>query len=136
MLSEAGALRTAIWQSRAKIAVFLTFVLIAVVIVGSAMHLIEGPPSFSSIPESMYWAVVTMTTVGYGDIAPETPLGKALAAIMMVLGYSFIIIPTGIVSAELSQSSSGKISTQVCPHCMREGHDIDAVHCKYCGEKM
>lgn len=137
MLSEASALRHAIWAARAKITVFLTFVLIAVVIVGSAMHLIEaGNEGFESIPQSMYWAIVTMTTVGYGDAAPMTPLGKGLAACMMILGYCFIIVPTGIVSAELAQSNVKKITTQVCPECMAEGHDFDATHCKYCGHRL
>ncbi len=156
MLSEATALREAIWAARAKIAVFISFVLIAVVIVGSAMHLIEGgpdstvestsaeggpdtatqPTGFDSIPQSMYWAIVTMTTVGYGDVSPTTPLGKALAACMMILGYCMIIVPTGIVSAELAQGRGKDISTQVCTECMAEGHDADAVHCKYCGTKL
>lgn len=138
MLSEASALRQAIWASRAKVVVFLAFILIAVVVVGSAMHVIEGSENegengFDSIPGSMYWAVVTMTTVGYGDVSPQTGLGKALAAVMMVLGYSFIIVPTGIVSAELAHTGAKKLSTQVCPECMREGHDVDAMHCKFCG---
>jgi voltage-gated potassium channel len=137
MLSEATEFRRAIWASRPKIAVFLTFVVIAVVIVGSAMHLIEGPESgFTSIPQSMYWAVVTMTTVGYGDVAPQSPLGKSLAACIMVLGYCLIIVPTGIVSAELTHASRHQLTTQVCPECMAEGHDRDAVHCKFCGEKL
>lgn len=137
MLSEATALRAAIWAARAKVAVFLSVVLIAVVIVGSAMHLIEGStPGFKSIPESMYWAIVTMTTVGYGDVSPATALGKALAAGMMVLGYCLIIVPTGIVSAELAQAGAARLSTQVCPECMREGHDADAVHCKFCGARL
>ncbi len=147
MLTEATAFRQAIWSARAKIAVFLSFVLIAVVIVGSAMHLIEGGridpdgkdvivTGFDSIPESMYWAVVTMTTVGYGDISPVTPLGKALAACMMILGYCMIIVPTGIVTSELAHASGKGVSTQVCPECMAEGHDTDARHCKYCGNKL
>ncbi len=146
MLSEATALRQAFWAARAKIAVFISFVMIAVVIVGSAMHLIEGTElqaegqtattGFDSIPESMYWAVVTMTTVGYGDISPSTPLGKALAACMMLLGYCLIIVPTGIVSAELAHSTGRKLTTQVCPECVAEGHDADARHCKYCGAKL
>lgn len=143
MLSEAAALQHAIWLARAKIAVFISFVVISVVIVASAMHLVEGgrvdeqgrpvATGFDSIPESMYWAVVTMTTVGYGDISPVTPLGKALAACMMILGYSMIIVPTGIVSAELSKEGP---TTQVCPGCMAEGHDADASHCKYCGTSL
>jgi voltage-gated potassium channel len=146
MLSEATALRQAIWAARAKVAVFLSFVLIAVVIVGSAMHLIEGgrldaqgqpiASGFDSIPESMYWAIVTMTTVGYGNVAPITASGKALAACMMILGYCMIIVPTGIVSAELSHATGTGQSTQVCPECMAEGHDTDAVHCKYCGSML
>ncbi|MEZ6047569.1 MAG: ion transporter [Planctomycetaceae bacterium] len=138
MLSEATALRHAIWTARSKIAVFITFVLISVVIVGSAMHLIEGEENegFNSIPQSMYWAIVTMTTVGYGDTAPTTIAGKALASFMMILGYCFIIVPTGIVSAELTQSAGKKVTTQVCSECMSEGHDFDAIHCKYCGSRL
>jgi voltage-gated potassium channel len=146
MLSEATAFREAIWGARAKIAVFLSFVLIAVVIVGSAMHLIEGGrvdsnnepivTGFDSIPESMYWAVVTMTTVGYGDVSPTTVPGRILAACMMMLGYCMIIVPTGIVSAELASSGAKKITTQVCPECMSEGHDWDAAFCKFCGIKL
>jgi len=137
MLSEAGTLRRAIWASRSKIAVFLSFVLIMIVIIGAAMHVIEGPRNgFTSIPESMYWAVVTMTTVGYGDVSPQTPLGKTIASLMMILGYSLIIVPTGIVSAELARPARKPVTTQVCPHCMAEGHDADASHCKYCGGKL
>jgi voltage-gated potassium channel len=140
MLSEAAALQTAIWAARAKVAVFLSVVLIAVVIVGSAMHLIEGgrgePTGFDSIPGSMYWAVVTMTTVGYGDVSPTTAIGKALAACMMIMGYCMIIIPTGIVSAELAHAGGKSVTTRVCPECMAEGHDTDAAHCKFCGAKL
>ena len=147
MLSEARALREAIWAARAKVAVFLSTVLIAVVIVGSAMHLIEGgrvdaqgnpikATGFDSIPESMYWAIVTMTTVGYGDVKPVTAAGKAMAACMMMLGYCMIIVPTGIVSAELAQSGGRHISTRVCPECMSEGHDLDAGFCKHCGADL
>jgi len=146
MLSEARALREAIWAARAKVAVFLSVVLIAIVIVGSAMHLIEGgrvdtegqriESGFDSIPESMYWAVVTMTTVGYGNVSPITATGKALAACMMILGYCLIIVPTGIVSAELAHAGGKSLTTQVCPECMSEGHDADAVHCKHCGAKL
>jgi len=146
MLSEATALRRAVWAARAKIGVFLSFVLIAVVIVGSAMHLIEGgrvdsdnqpiETGFDSIPESMYWAIVTMTTVVYGDVSPSTVTGKILAACMMMPGYCMIIVPTGIVSAELAHAGGKGLTTQVCPECMAEGHDPDAVHCKYCGARL
>ena len=137
-LTEAGALRRAIFASRAKITVFLVTVAIAVIIMGTAMHVIEGPENegFDSIPQSMYWGIVTLTTVGYGDAAPQTPLGKAVAAVMMIIGYSLIIVPTGIVSAELVQAARKSITTQFCPDCSREGHDADAIHCKYCGGKL
>lgn len=146
MLSEAKALRQAIWAARAKVTVFLSVVLISVVIVGSAMHLIEGgrrdasgavvENGFDSIPDSMYWAIVTMTTVGYGNVSPETALGKVLAACMMILGYCMIIVPTGIVSAEMAYSVGRKPTTQVCHECLAEGHDADASHCKYCGSTL
>ena len=138
-LSEATALRHALWASRAKITVFLATVLILVVIVGSAMYLIEGPDNgFTSIPLSMYWAVVTMTTVGYWRTSPPIPRwAKTLAAIMMILGYSLIIVPTGIIGAELvSADEDEDVSTQACPDCSAEGHDPDAVHCKHCGAKL
>ena len=137
MLSEATVLQRAVWASRAKICVFLAFILIVVVIVGAVMHLIEGPVNgFTSIPQSMYWTVVTMTTVGYGDIAPHTLLGKAMAALLMVLGYCLIVVPMGIVSAELAQVGRKPLTTQVCPECLAEGHDDDATYCKYCGGQL
>ena len=141
MLSEAAALRHDMWSARAKVFVFLSVVLIAIVIVGSAMHLIEGGTNgektgFDSVPESMYWAIVTMTTVGYGDITPTTVTGKLLAACMMLLGYCLIIVPTSIVSAELVHAGAKKVTTQVCPECMAEGHDADAKFCKFCGGKL
>jgi voltage-gated potassium channel len=144
-LSEARVLRLAISASRAKIMVFVFTVLVLVVIMGSTMYLIEGDPGgveqdpdggFTSIPQSMYWAVVTMTTVGYGDIAPITPLGKAVAVIIMLMGYSMIIVPTGIITAELAQSASKPISTQACPNCSIDGHDSDAVFCRICGFRI
>ena len=136
-LSEASVLRRAVWASRAKVTVFLTSVLVVVVIMGAAMYLIEDRKAgFTSIPQSMYWAIVTMTTVGYGDIAPETPLGKMVAALVMILGYSFIIVPTGIISAELTRSVVKPITTQACPDCSLEGHDEDAAFCKFCGAKL
>jgi voltage-gated potassium channel len=136
-LSEARSLREALLRSRAKITVFLATVLVVVTIVGAAMYLIEGPArGFTSIPASMYWAIVTMTTVGYGDISPETPLGRIVASALMVLGYALIIVPTGIVSAEMAQRAGQRVSTQACPACSREGHDADARHCKWCGAAL
>ena len=136
-LSAATELRRAVWASRAKVIVFITAVLIVVVIMGSAMHVVEGgDDGFDSIPQSMYWAIVTMTTVGYGDVAPVTPLGKLLAAVVMILGYSFIIVPTGIITAELTRGYGRPVSTQACRECSLEGHDVDAKCCKYCGAEL
>lgn len=128
----------ALKASRVKIAVFLYAVMTVVIIIGSVMYVIEGGENgFTSIPASVYWAIVTLTTVGYGDISPHTTLGQALAAIVMIMGYGIIAVPTGIVTAELVQSERRKpISTQACPSCSKEGHDSDAKHCKHCGEKL
>ena len=138
MLSEASTLRQALWASRSKIAVFLTFVIISVTLIGTAMYTIEGEESgFTSVPESMYWAVVTMTTVGYGDIAPVTPAGKMLAVLIMMLGYSLIIVPTGIVSTEMAFARRNpRVASQACGACMSEDHDADAKFCKRCGEPI
>lgn len=137
-LSEARVLTTAMKASRAKITVFLTLVMSIAVVMGALLYLIEGEASgFTSIPRGMYWAVVTMTTVGYGDIAPETVLGQIAAGALMVLGYAIIAVPTGIMSAELVQAAANQpVSTQACPSCSAEGHDGDAVCCKYCGEHL
>jgi voltage-gated potassium channel len=120
-----------------KIIIFLGAVLTIVVIVGALMYLIEGEEhGFTSIPESIYWAIVTMTTVGYGDIAPQTPCGKLLAASIMILGYGIIAVPTGIVTVEITGSVRGRVSKRTCPECASEGHDSDAVFCKYCGARL
>lgn len=124
-----------------KITVFLYFVILVVIIFGSIIYLIEGKTNenFDNIPRSVYWAIVTLTTVGYGDIAPITPLGQFLASIVMILGYAVIAVPTGIVSAEIVQNSTKKntvLKTQSCRYCGKEGHDSDADYCKYCGEKI
>lgn len=101
------------------------------------MYVIENEADgFTSIPKSIYWAIVTLTTVGYGDISPQTPIGQSLAAIIMILGYSIIAVPTGIVTVEIAQQYKEQISTQSCPQCSAEGHDHDAKHCKYCGSKL
>jgi voltage-gated potassium channel len=135
-LSEARVLSAALRASKNKITVFLGAVAIITVIMGALMHLIEGDDAgFTSIPRGVYWAIVTMTTVGYGDIAPQTPLGQALAALLMVSGYGIIAVPTGIVTMELVNANR-QVTTQSCKSCIREGHDIDAVYCKYCGEKL
>jgi voltage-gated potassium channel len=108
-----------------------------VVIIGTLMYVIEGEPNgFTDIPTSIYWAVVTLTTVGYGDVAPQTPLGQTLATVVMLLGYGIIAVPTGIVTFELSRANQAPVSTEACPTCGREGHDADAVYCKYCGSEL
>ena len=136
-LGEADALRRALAASRAKIIVFLSTVVIIACIMGAAMHLIEGPASgFTSIPQSLYWAVVTLTTVGYGDLSPVTPLGKVVAGLMMILGYSILVIPGGLISVEWARATGKVPTTQVCPDCSREGHDTDARHCKHCGAAL
>lgn len=133
-LGEAEALRDGLLASRIKITVFLTTVLISVTIMGALMHLVEGPEAgFHSIPEGIYWAIVTMTTVGYGDISPITPLGKFIASLMMVFGYSLIIVPTGIISAEIAVGQTSRQNTETCPHCMKVGHDRKAEYCDRCG---
>lgn len=135
-LGEAEQLRQAMRASRRKITVFLGVIVTIMVMMGTVMYVVEGEAhGFTSIPVSMYWAVVTMTTVGYGDIAPKTPLGQSLAALLMILGYAIIAVPTGIVSAELARTSH-PVSRQACPGCGAEGHDVDAIHCKYCGASL
>jgi len=136
---EATLLRRALQASLRKIMVFLGVVLTVVLIVGSGMYLIEGEEhGFTNIPVSIYWTIVTMTTVGYGDITPQTVPGKILASAVMILGYGIIAVPTGIVSVELAQAQRHRnmISTQACPSCSEEGHDADAGFCKYCGSKL
>ncbi|MES2640004.1 MAG: ion transporter [Myxococcota bacterium] len=137
-LREARVLGAAVAASGRKIAVFLGAVLTIVVIVGSLMYVVEGPENgFVNIPESMYWAIVTLSTVGYGDIAPNTPLGKLLASFVMALGYGIIAVPTGIVTVELANAARATVvTTQACPACGRDGHDPDARHCKFCGAKL
>ena len=136
-IKEATALKKALYASRRKILVFLFSVLTLVVIIGSMMYVIENEQNgFTSIPRSIYWAIVTLTTVGYGDISPTTELGQLLAAIVMIMGYSIIAIPTGIVSVELAHADKENLNTQACPNCSAEGHDINALYCKFCGTKL
>lgn len=136
-VGEGQNLARALKSSQHKITVFLVFIVTSVVIAGTIMYLVEGPEhGFTSIPVSIYWAIVTMTTVGYGDIAPETPLGQTIASIIMIMGYGIIAVPTGIVSAEMISLKKTEITTQVCPHCLKEGHDTDALFCKYCGSVL
>ena len=136
-LRESRYLLKSLRASGRKIAVFLFTVLILVVLFGALMYVIEGEANgFTSIPMSIYWAIVTLTTVGYGDISPQTGIGQTLASIIMILGYSIIAVPTGIVTVEMAQTFKASTSTQACPQCSREGHDDDAEYCKYCGSQL
>jgi len=128
-------LLVALRGSRHKLAVFLWFILIIVVVMGSIMYLVEGPENgFKNIPESIYWAIVTLTTVGYGDISPQTPLGKAIASIIMIIGYGVIAVPTGIFASELANSKMKPV--EICTHCNNQQHDTDAKYCKICGKPI
>ncbi|HSJ16242.1 MAG TPA: ion transporter [Longimicrobiales bacterium] len=137
-VGEGAALSAALRASRHKIGIFLVAVLSLVVVIGALMYLIEGPAAgFTSMPRGVYWAIVTLTTVGYGDIAPLTPQGQALAACVMILGYGIIAVPTGIVTVELGNvARAGTPTTQVCPRCLFEGHASDAVFCRRCGAQL
>ena len=132
--SEAGVLIAALAGSRRKIFVFVCTMLTIVVIFGALMYVIEGPAhGFTSIPTGMYWAVVTMATVGYGDIAPGTPLGRFFTSILILIGYSIIAVPTGIYTAELANTLRPKRRVCDCPGCGTRDHEIDAQHCRRCG---
>jgi voltage-gated potassium channel len=136
-LQEAQLLIKALKTSGRKVAVFLLTVLLLVVIFGSLMYVIEGEEhGFTNIPTSIYWAVVTLTTVGYGDISPQTGIGQTVASVIMILGYSIIAVPTGIVTVEMAQAFKANVSTQACPQCSHEGHDDDAKFCKDCGARL
>ena len=137
-VSEADILRRALRASRRKISVFISAVLLLVVIIGALMYVVEGEANgFTSIPRSIYWAIVTLTTVGYGDLSPRTSLGQILASIVMIIGYGIIAVPTGIVSVELAHAvRHDQVSGQSCPSCGAEGHEPDAICCKYCGSKL
>ena len=135
---ESRTLANALWASRRRIGVFFLAVTTLLIIVGALMYLIEGPENgFVDIPTSIYWAVVTLTTVGYGDISPRTPAGRAAASLVMIIGYSIIAVPTGIVTAELTrQSGPARLPGRTCPDCQATGHDADARHCKHCGSAL
>lgn len=135
-LSEGQYIAAALRASFTKITVFLFFISILVTILGAIMYLIEGGSNdgFSNIPSAIYWAIVTLTTVGYGDITPTTAVGQMLSAVVMVLGYAIIAVPTGIVTGEfIRKARENRNNTQACRYCGKEGHDDDALHCKYCG---
>ena len=134
-LGEANILSEAIIQSRTRIVVFLSTITVLSFITGAGMYLVEGPKhGFTSIPQSVYWAITTLTSTGYGDTVPITPIGKLLAIFIMIMGYSLIIVPTGIISTEMMKL--GDISTQACKNCSKEGHDFNAKFCKHCGFEL
>jgi len=136
-VGEADLLKNALISSRRKIGIFLVAVLTIVVIIGSLMYIIEGESNgFTSIPQSVYWAIVTLTTVGYGDISPHTPLGQTLAACIMIIGYSIIAVPSGIITAELGLKAAGENNKRRCRGCGHAAHDSDAVYCKKCGIEL
>ena len=139
-LRGAYTMQIALRSSRPKIVVFLLSVVLSVILLGTMMYVVDGHENgFENIPKSIYWAIVTLTTVGYGNVVPVTVLGQFIASIIMILGYGIIAVPTGIVSANMARHSSPKInviSTQSCRSCSKEGHDSDAIYCKFCGEKI
>ena len=132
-IGASNRLILALKASKAKIAVFLLFVLIICIILGTIMYMIEGADhGFTNIPRSVYWAIVTLTTVGFGDIAPQTPLGQLIASVIMILGYGIIAIPTGIVSSEIAKANPDT-NTQACPNCLKGNHKDNAEYCYSCG---
>ncbi|WP_432454087.1 MULTISPECIES: ion transporter [unclassified Agarivorans] len=136
-VSEANVLLRSLLLARRKILVFLFCICLMTTIYGALMYAIEGPENgFTSIPKGIYWAIVTITTVGYGDISPVTPLGQALAALVMITGFSIITVPTGIIGAELVNEMRKEHQSVSCLHCERSGHDQDADYCKYCGASL
>jgi voltage-gated potassium channel len=133
-VKEAAALKKAFIASKQRIVIFLLIVVSIAILMGTIIYMLEDPKDgFTSIPRSIYWAIVTLTTVGYGDIAPQTPLGQFFASIIMILGYSIIAVPTGLISVELSKIS---LNTQACRSCSLDEHEDDAVFCKICGEEL
>jgi len=136
-VGEADLLMNALIASRRKIGIFVVAVLTIVIILGSLMYVIEGDEGgFTSIPKSVYWAIVTLTTVGYGDISPTTPLGQALAAVIMIMGYSIIAVPTGIITADLVMDADRRKYARTCSVCGHDKHDADAAYCKQCGSML
>ncbi len=136
-IKEANELIAALKASRRRILVFLLAVLTVVVVMGALMYIIEGADAgFTSIPRSVYWAIVTLTTVGYGDISPHTEFGQFLAAVIMILGYSLIVVPTGFVSIAVTERMKKYSAIRSCAHCSADDHEDDAVYCKHCGRKL
>ncbi len=136
-LQDSNLLLRSLLMSRRKILIFFSTVAILVTIFGSLIFVIEGPHNgFTSIPQSIYWAIVTITTVGYGDLVPQTPVGKAIASLTMLLGYSILAVPTGIITAELNHEMNAHRNLVKCPNCSSNGHETDALYCKHCGSEL
>ena len=138
-LRGAHTMQIALRSSRPKIIVFLLSIMLFVIILGTLMYIIEnsvGTNGFENIPNSIYWSIITLTTVGYGNIVPMTVLGKIVASFIMILGYGIIAVPTGIVTAEFSRKRKEKVNTQVCPDCTAEGHEMEAKFCNKCGAEL
>ncbi|NAX22609.1 ion transporter [Vibrio sp. V39_P1S14PM300] len=136
-LQDSNLLMRSLLMARRKIFIFFTTVAILVTIFGALIYVIEGPENgFTSIPQSIYWAIVTITTVGYGDLVPQTAWGKGIASLTMLLGYSILAVPTGIITAELNQEMNSHRTLVKCPNCSRAGHEPDAMHCKHCGSQL
>lgn len=136
-MQEAEQLVWAMRSSKRKILVFLYFVCTIVVVFGSIMYMVEGPANgFTSIPKSIYWAIVTLTTVGYGDVTPTTPFGQMIASATMITGYAIIAVPTGIYTAELTQAMRAKRDARGCLGCGKTGHELDASYCRHCGSEL
>ncbi len=136
-LQDSNMLLRSLLGARRKIIIFFSTVAILVTILGSFIFVIEGPEhGFTSIPQSIYWAIVTITTVGYGDVVPQTTLGKGVAALTMLLGYSILAVPTGIITAELHQEMNAHRALVKCPNCSLSGHESDALFCKHCGGEL
>jgi len=136
-LQDSNILLRSLLMARRKILIFFSTVGILVVIFGALIFVIEGPENgFTSIPHSIYWAIVTITTVGYGDMVPQTAIGKAIASLTMLLGYSILAVPTGIITAELSSEMNSHKELVKCPNCNRSGHDPDALYCKHCASEL
>lgn len=136
-LQDSNLLLRSLLMARRKIFIFFSTVAILVTIFGALIYVIEGPKNgFTSIHQSIYWAIVTITTVGYGDLIPQTAFGKAIASVTMLLGYSILAVPTGIITAELNQEMNSHKSLVKCPNCSQSGHEADALYCKHCGSEL
>lgn len=136
-LQDSNLLVRTLAMSQRKILIFFSAVAILVTIFGALMFVIEGPENgFTSIPRGIYWAIITITTVGYGDVVPQTPLGQGVAALTMLLGYSILAVPTGIITAELNQEMKAHRTLVLCPNCTKPGHETDALFCKHCGSEL